>query len=290
MSNLQKVLLDSLQAIWNETNKPESLQTAHMHDYFDFAFHALPHKVFQAESFEKEVTVLRERFMDKSNEGYVFLEKYHKKIPADGVPHYMESIWFKIIENKDLDLPTQQQLLAQFRCDEIAKEIYTNFVSQLKPYESRIESGQVLDDFAVLGKLRDAEIASFAQEASRYHVDVFKAKKAELMEKMNTLMHVQFIGQLRNLQKSAINSYKKNAYAAIEKENCAELLEKAFKDAVEFFDKGASGSVLPNTDWSFEEDSKTFLATLEELASKLKKEEMEKLVKKLLVIMVIVGF
>lgn len=33
---------------------------------------------------------------------------------------YASSIWDKVLTNKDLDLPTQQELLAQYRCDEIS--------------------------------------------------------------------------------------------------------------------------------------------------------------------------
>jgi hypothetical protein len=33
---------------------------------------------------------------------------------------YASSIWDTVLTNKDLDLPTQQELLAQYRCDEIS--------------------------------------------------------------------------------------------------------------------------------------------------------------------------
>jgi hypothetical protein len=76
--------------------------------------------------------MLMGRFVQETNEAVVFQPQYHKKIPADGFGHYISSIWVrcmqrhahrckeKITQNKDLDLPTQQQLLAQYRCDEIA--------------------------------------------------------------------------------------------------------------------------------------------------------------------------
>lgn len=46
--------------------------------------------------------------------------------------------------NKDLDLPTQQELLAQFRCDEISKVALTNFNEQAKSQKRPIELGQVV--------------------------------------------------------------------------------------------------------------------------------------------------
>lgn len=50
----------------------------------------------------------------------MFRPEYHKRIPADGYNMYASSIWDKVLTNKDLDLPTQQELLAQYRCDEIS--------------------------------------------------------------------------------------------------------------------------------------------------------------------------
>ena len=51
--------------------------------------------------------------------------------------------------NKDLDLPTQQELLAQFRCDEIANVALEQFNQQVRPLRKPVESGKVVVD---LGK------------------------------------------------------------------------------------------------------------------------------------------
>lgn len=41
------------------------------------------------------------------------------------------------MHNKDLDLPTQQELLAQFRCDEIAREVLVVFDEKITPLEDK---------------------------------------------------------------------------------------------------------------------------------------------------------
>jgi hypothetical protein len=46
--------------------------------------------------------------------------------------------------NKDLDLPTQQELLAQFRCDEISKVALSDFNEQAKSQKKPVESGRVV--------------------------------------------------------------------------------------------------------------------------------------------------
>lgn len=42
-------------------------------------------------------------------------------VPLDGFATYAANIWERVKTNKDLDLPTQQQLLAQFRCAELCQ-------------------------------------------------------------------------------------------------------------------------------------------------------------------------
>ena len=57
--------------------------------------------------------------------------------------------------NKDLDLPTQQELLAQFRCDEIASAAFAVFTTGAKVFKKPIEAGQVLETLgAEMGALR----------------------------------------------------------------------------------------------------------------------------------------
>ena len=55
--------------------------------------------------------------------------------------------------NKDLDLPTQRELLAQFRCDEISSAALQEFNEQAKPQRRPIESGKVVEG---LGKMMRA--------------------------------------------------------------------------------------------------------------------------------------
>lgn len=52
--------------------------------------------------------------------------------------------------NKDLDLPTQQELLAQFRCDEISAGALAEFNEQAKPQRRPIEAGKVVEGLGAM--------------------------------------------------------------------------------------------------------------------------------------------
>lgn len=114
-------------------------------DYFDLSFVGLPNKILQVEQFNQSIVELRKRFTDKSRPDYVFKPEYQRRIPADGLAHYMEGIWQQVLSEKDLDLPTQQELLAQFRCDEIAAGVVEIFTASSKAVRKPIEAGSVVD-------------------------------------------------------------------------------------------------------------------------------------------------
>ena len=62
--------------------------------------------------------------------------------------------------NKDLDLPTQQELLAQFRCDEISAVALSEFNEQAKSQRRPVESGRVVEGLGALMRNWRAEALS----------------------------------------------------------------------------------------------------------------------------------
>ena len=64
--------------------------------------------------------------------------------------------------NKDLDLPTQQELLAQFRCDEIANVAFVAFKDAIKGFRHPIETGQLVPDLGSKMKhIREVAISEY---------------------------------------------------------------------------------------------------------------------------------
>jgi hypothetical protein len=50
-----------------------------------------------------------------------------RDIPADGLSHYLESLWTTIRSNKDLDIPLQKVMLAVHRCGQISEDVHAQF-------------------------------------------------------------------------------------------------------------------------------------------------------------------
>ncbi|KAF9428533.1 Dynamin-like GTPase that mediates homotypic ER fusion [Podila epigama] len=278
--NLSNTLRADLERIWHGLAKPEGLEDCQITDYFDFMFTTLAHKLLQPEKFETDVDSLRLRFTNPSDPNYVFQPQYSKRVPADGVHIYAGGIWDKIMTNKDLDLPTQQELLAQYRCDEIANGAFAVFTEKIKEFRQPIESGNIVEDLGPkMAEIRGTAMKSFDKDASRYHAEVYKRKRAEMLGKANAMLEAYFLGQLKNLHKKAVNMFSTNLQKALKVEGSdfATVVSVCKTEALDYFLKGAKAIQLEETEWSFEEEQSQLESGLKEFAIAQREKELNKM-------------
>ncbi|KKY29264.1 putative protein sey1 [Phaeomoniella chlamydospora] len=303
LQNLRNTLLQDLTRIWASLSKPPGLEKSRIEDYFDFAFSALPHKLYQPEKFVSEVTKMRSRFREAHRdarrdslkgefEDGVFLPEYHRRIPADGFSHYASGIWDQIVHNKDLDLPTQQELLAQFRCDEISREVLLAFDEAISPFEDKQAEGTRAGKPTTLGGLgaamrtaRVKTIKAFESEASRYHKGVYQRKHTELATKMDTRLKALFLGQLNAAHKSGVSGFSdavSNAVKIGQKKGAAydfaEIVAEQKKLALQKFDREAKAVVIEGLTWSnYKQEMGLYQKELDEVSGRLRRDEMRRL-------------
>ncbi|KAI9684701.1 MAG: Dynamin-like GTPase that mediates homotypic ER fusion [Trizodia sp. TS-e1964] len=305
LSNLRNTLLQDLSKIWSSLSKPKGLEKSKIDDYFDFAFAALPHKILQPERFITEVERLGARFREgyrdpkktvlregQEFDGGIFLPEYHRRIPADGFSVYAESVWDQIANNKDLDLPTQQELLAQFRCDEILREVLVTFDEKILPLEdgqaSNIQLGvpTLIEGLGGVMKLGRAKVLKdFETEASRYHKGVYSRKRAELEAKIDTRLKALFAGQLSAAHQLGVSRFTEGISAAVKagqkkgaSYDFAKIVEEEKKIALTKFEEEAKSLVIINTGLgSYKQELSLYQKELERVSSQLRKEEMRRL-------------
>ncbi|KAH0496675.1 hypothetical protein TgHK011_004026 [Trichoderma gracile] len=304
LSALQNTLIQDLQKIWSSISKPEGLEQSRIEDYFDFGFAALPHKILQGEKFESEVAQLGARFTTghrvakggdggvAETEGGILLPEYHRRIPADGLSVYAEGIWDQIVNNKDLDLPTQQELLAQFRCDEISREVLVAFDQQLTPLEekqtqaSKLGKAVVLPDLGpIASEAREKCFKAFEVQASRYHKGVYSRKKQELESKVDGRLKTLYQGQIAAAHKAGVAAFSDavaNKVKAGQKAGggyeFADIVSNEKKKTMEIFKAEVDSLAIEGVEWTnFEAQNQLFEAELDEVSSKLRKDEIRRL-------------
>ena len=305
LANLRNTLVQDLTRIWSGLNKPPGLEKSKIEDYFDFAFAALPHKILQPERFVSEVAKLGTRFReghrdprrdplrsDQEFEGGIFLPEYHRRIPADGFSIYAEQVWDQIVNNKDLDLPTQQELMAQFRCDEISREVLVGFDETIMPFENKQAEGIRLGSPEVLGGLgaamrtaRMKTVKNFETEASRYHKGVYARKKGELESKIDGRLKVLFQGQLSAAHKSGVRDFSDAVSAAVKdgqkkgaSYDFAKIVDQEKKTVLAKFEKEARGVLVEGAPWSnYKQEMSLYQKELSEVSGRLRRDEMRRL-------------
>jgi len=282
MSNLSDVLTGELNKMWKDISKPEEYSESNLSDYFDLMFTSLPHKIFLPEQFEDEVEQLKGRFYNSEDPNYVFKPKYHRGIPADGFSNYAENIWDQVAYNHDLDIPTQQQLLAEYRCDEIAKAIVDEFQVDIAKYKEKLENGEILEDMGkIFNEIRDRSLELYDHSAGRYRKEVYNRKRIEFIEKMNTYLHVYYLLQLRNVEKKAYADFKNKISEAVKDDSLffVDTLEEQKSNSIDYFKQVAEDSKLVDTNWVYTDHLNQLTKEINEYGKITKDQQLNKIKK-----------
>ncbi|KAH0840423.1 protein sey1 [Fonsecaea monophora] len=303
LQNLRNTLMQDMGRIWTSLSKPPGLEKSSIDDYFDFAFTALPHKLYQPEQFKAEVAKMATRFRDGHRDrrrdallgeldGGIFLPEYHRRIPADGFSHYAEGIWDQIVNNKDLDLPTQQELLAQFRCDEIMREVIVAFDEAITPLETqqadaaRTGNAEPISGLgAAMRESRATAIKNFETEASRYHKGVYQRKRTELESKIDTRLKVLFAGQLSAAHKEGVQEFSDAVSGAVKagqkkgaSYDFAEIVKEQKKIALDKFASVGKEVAIEGLPWSdYRQQMGLYQKELDKISGQLRRDEMRRL-------------
>lgn len=189
--SLSVTLTRDLLRIWDSLNKPADMAHLPFDDFFDLAFHTLSHKIYQKEQFLQDVRRLGNRLVDKSADDFLFKPNYCHNIPIEGWTMYAESCWDQIESNKDLDLPTQQIMVARCKCEELAtlcfKEFEVAFVNLQKKAHATDSSSSPLDYEKIgadLAAAKQSALAEYDNFASKYNNEVYEQRRVLLLEKL----------------------------------------------------------------------------------------------------------
>lgn len=234
-----------------------------------------------AEAFDSAVTTLRSSFISKDESSTVFKPEYHKRIPADGFSMYAKGIWEAIENNKDLDLPSQQELLAQFRCDEIAGSAMAIFDGKIEPIERTNQPGVVQAHLgADMAAALSEALEAFDSEASRYHNGVYTKKRSDLLSSIEARLLTLFKSQLASMRKSCLQKYESNVLHEIRQDKSYDFRQVTashYAEVTEDFKEEAKACAVQPMSWHHDEDLKLLQTELEEITSRLRIEETKRI-------------
>ena len=82
----------------------------------------LPHRHFQEESFFASAKQLKERFTLGTPNSLFLASGEEKNVPLDGLAVFVTQAWDTIRLQKELNLPDQRAMVANYRCTELKEE------------------------------------------------------------------------------------------------------------------------------------------------------------------------
>lgn len=123
LAGIEQVLNDDVKKMWLEIKKPEEHKDLAFTDVFKIEIFTMSHFIFKHDNFLSDVKSLRRKLTDKNDSSYILKGVDLRNVPIDSLFAYMKNIWTIIEENKDIDIPNQKLMVANYRCQEIKQDL-----------------------------------------------------------------------------------------------------------------------------------------------------------------------
>ena len=208
---LKDKLLREVNRIWDEMEKPPAFERSPITNFFDFDFSALPHMKLQKVEFQQAIDDLRSRFNDKTNPRYLFSSSYHgdKTVPTDGFGIYAQNIWEAIQNAEALNLPSQKEMLATYRCDELCRIAVDTFQASFSDIEALCSGPNPVKDFGSRSSsLVERVLSEYDNGAKKYVTSIVQQKRQILVEQLVEKVHPLFQSQMNHAVHSSLKQLK----------------------------------------------------------------------------------
>lgn len=185
-------LRHQVQSIFEEvtlgSSPPESNPSPTIDDLLQQDFVFLPHRTFCSAEFKAVVKVLRQ---------WLFLpDVYCRGVAAADLPHFATSLWDTIRHDEKLNIPSQMNLLALYRCGKTADQVRTATMDTLRKLGTHLgmNSPDLIEDvysgsksltvFECVASVVDDAMLEFNLAVFGHSEQIVEAKANELVKEL----------------------------------------------------------------------------------------------------------
>ncbi|XP_020226487.1 protein ROOT HAIR DEFECTIVE 3 [Cajanus cajan] len=251
LENLEPVLREDIQKIWDSVPKPQAHKETPLSEFFNVEVVALSSFEEKEEQFREQVASLRQRFHHSIAPGGLAGDR-RGVVPASGFSFSSEQIWKVIKENKDLDLPAHKVMVATVRCEEIANEKYASFVANEDwcQLEEAVQSGPIPGFGKKLNSLLDTYLSEYDAEATYFDEGVRSSKQKQLQEKLFQLVQPAFQSALGHVRSGTLDKFKEAFDKALNRgEGFSVAANNCIESCMAQFDEACADVVIEQTNW-----------------------------------------
>ncbi|KAB1218429.1 hypothetical protein CJ030_MR3G026309 [Morella rubra] len=251
LENLEPVLREDVQKIWDSVPKPHAHKETPLSEFFNVEVVALSSYEEKEEQFKEQVASLRQRFFHSIAPGGLAGDR-RGVVPASGFAFSAQQIWKVIKENKDLDLPAHKVMVATVRCEEIANEKYSSFAANEEwcHLEEAVQSGPIQSFGKSVSSILGSFLSEYDAEATFFDEGVRSAKRKQLEEKLLQLIQPAFQSALGHIRSGTLEKFKGVFDKAL---NGGEGFSLASRNCTQFcmalFDEGCAEAVIKQANW-----------------------------------------
>ncbi|XP_075100721.1 protein ROOT HAIR DEFECTIVE 3 homolog 1-like isoform X5 [Nicotiana tabacum] len=251
LENLEPVLREDIQKIWDSVPKPQAYKETPLSDFFNVEVVALSSYEEKEEQFKEQVASLRHRFFHSIAPGGLAGDR-RAVVPASGFSFSAQEIWKIIKENKDLDLPAHKVMVATVRCEEIAHEKYASFTEneewcQLK---EAVQSHPVQGFGRKLTSILNSCLSEYDADATFFDDGVRSTKRKQLEEKLLQLVQEAYQSMLGHIRSRTLEIFKEAFDKALKG---GKGFAVAAQDCTEFFmshfNEECADAVIGQANW-----------------------------------------
>ncbi|CAA0814622.1 Protein ROOT HAIR DEFECTIVE 3 homolog 1 [Striga hermonthica] len=251
LENLEPVLREDIQKIWDSVPKPEAHKETPLSDFFNVEVVALSSYEEKEEQFKEQVASLRQQFYHSIAPGGLAGDR-RGVVPASGFSFSAQQIWKVIKENRDLDLPAHKVMVATVRCEEIANEKFSAFIEneEWRQLEEMVQYQIVLGFGKKLTSILDVCLSEYDAEATYFDESVRSTKRKQLEEKLLQLVQPAYQFMLGHIRSGTLDKFKAAFETAL---NEGKGFSAAASDCMEYFmsqfGEAAAGADIDQANW-----------------------------------------
>uniref|UniRef100_A0A2P2LVQ2 Protein ROOT HAIR DEFECTIVE 3-like n=1 Tax=Rhizophora mucronata TaxID=61149 RepID=A0A2P2LVQ2_RHIMU len=251
LENLEPVLREDIQKIWDFVPKPEAHKETPISEFFNVEVVALSSYEEKEEQFKEQVANLRGRFFHSIAPGGLAGDR-RGVVPASGFSFSAQQIWRVIKENKDLDLPAHKVMVATVRCEEIANEKHANFSTNEEwcQMEESVQFSPVTGFGKRLSSILNSYLSEYDSEATYFDEGVRSAKGKQLEEKLLQLVQPAYQSMLGHIRSGNLEKFKDKFEKAL---NAGEGFSSAAcactQSCMALFDEQCRDAVIGQANW-----------------------------------------
>jgi hypothetical protein len=196
---IEGLILEDIHKIWKDIKIPEKYAGKGPENFFSFEFITLPHLIYREKDFKEEIENLRKRLV-KDSPNYFFSNLSSiKNVPADGLKQYVTQIWTDIMNEKDLDIPSQREMLANYRCNEIKNQILSSYDKQFKEIYKLSAEKDIPNFKDICNDLKNKICEEYEKKSCNYDNKVYLNIHKQLEEQISQKLYICFMNQTKRL-------------------------------------------------------------------------------------------